>query len=291
MKFIFLCALALLIFKPNFLLTKATNSAHVFQHLCYSGVEKLYGNSDTRNSILCGKKITDVTLLKNLVHCGLIHLFVISGGHLQFILAVLKKTKCPTWLIHSGLVLFSLFTGFQAPLVRITIQHFTNSYLKKRNILLRPDLQIFIGSAVTLLLFPNWISSWSFHLSWMASLALAVPLPKDYPWVLKIFCQQLAMTLFLTPALLQFTDISIHSWLYNIVSTPILSPALIPLALSPFWEPFIQKLTLVLQSLHIENSLTQFPKFQISLIATSLTLHLFVATYRQHFWRSRVHGI
>lgn len=285
MQFIFLCALALHIWKPHFILEKSENSATTFQHLCKVTVENFDSTSSTRSAILCGTKITDFSLLNDLKESGLIHLFIVSGSHLQILIFLLQQIKVPTLLINAFVVVFTLMTGFQAPLVRVVVQFFLRQYFERHNVLLRTDLVVLCSALICLGLFPKWIGSYSFHLSWMAALALSIPIHKSRSLLAQALLRNFFICFGLSLYLFQFSAVSINSWLFNLLIGTLVGPLLIPLALTPLWTPFINAIQLLLSVVSPPNALINLPRYSVAPILFSGLWHFLVHIYRRQYWR------
>lgn len=131
-----------------------------------SALEPLY------NALICGANLPQSHEKQIFVDTGLIHLMVVSGSHLVFIeilLGFLPRRLC---MIVLGAYCF--FTGFQAPVVRAFL----------RRLIARPltdlsgmtSLQIEAATVlIALALYPQWLGSRSFLMSWMCGLALCSP--------------------------------------------------------------------------------------------------------------------
>ena len=129
-------------------------------------------------SLVCGKDLSNSTQLSVLLSTQLYHLAVVSGGHLQILLELLEifvaKTTFGGLIITALLILFSTFTGLQAPVTRSLFVFLFNRFHLKLKIKSRPDLVQLISGTLCLLLFPDWIYSYSLFLSWWAGLSLCL---------------------------------------------------------------------------------------------------------------------
>lgn len=285
MKLIILCATALLLFAPSLLLIKSTMLASKLQNLCNKTVNNVYALSETRTAILCGQKITASATQKTLQASGLIHLFIISGSHIVFLYQLFIYLNFPHWLVSLILILLTFVTGFQAPVVRACIQYFLNRYSKKNKLNLKPDTLVLFTTAFCLLLFPDWVNSPSFHLSWLASLALSIPLSVK-AWHAALF-RQLLISLLVAPLILTWANFSLQSLLFNLTLGSVIGPILIPMALTPFWEPLMRFLIWTLGQLNLSYGVIESNLNPWWFILTSLPIQLGISHYRKIFWRSR----
>ncbi|PIS10504.1 MAG: hypothetical protein COT73_09080, partial [Bdellovibrio sp. CG10_big_fil_rev_8_21_14_0_10_47_8] len=82
--------------------------------------------SQISSSFVCGVSLRDPFASSVFVGSGLIHLIVVSGGHLQLISSIMTmglsesvmKHPRTRWLLGSLLLIYTLISGFQAPVVR-----------------------------------------------------------------------------------------------------------------------------------------------------------------------------
>ena len=106
------------------------------------------------------------------VDTGLIHLMVVSGSHLVFIEMLLGFL--PARIRMLILAAYCYLTGFQAPVVRAFLRRLIGPALIKWSGM--TALQVEAATVVAALaLYPQWLSSRSFLMSWMCGLALAAP--------------------------------------------------------------------------------------------------------------------
>jgi ComEC/Rec2-related protein len=181
---------------------------------------------------------------------GLIHLIVVSGGHLQMLSLFLVECS-PHWLqrrsrlfqvlLGAVLLAYCLFTGFQAPVVRALLARcfFGLSSHWRWNWDLS-KCQIASG-VFALTLFPDWIHSLSFYLSWLASIGfLVAPMCFRYQnRTARLSWWQLCLTCGLIQAFVAVVFGS-FSWLglaMNVLIAAPLALLLVPLSLLPVLWP------------------------------------------------------
>lgn len=182
---------------------------------------------------------------------GLIHLMVVSGGHLWFWLRWFKAPTRRGVFMICFLVLFCLSTRMQPPVVRASSQILMSAFCLKQKLFWRRDQQVFCAGALTWLLLPDSSGSLSLMLSWAASLALC--LGRDRLWV-----QCLWAYVFLFPITLVLGANSPASILFNVALGPLLSLFLYPLSFfSLFFSLLSSPLNLIWQAIEVGLSSLQ----------------------------------
>jgi predicted membrane metal-binding protein len=158
------------------------------QSICISSVNSEIRHNELLGAFICGKSLSPGTIRDLWTTTGLYHLLVVSGSHLIALIscwdfltlsakAALPKSNTsfePAFTVLEALLLlaFSLMTGFQAPLVRSLLGKLLNHLSQTYKWGWPSDIIVMSSGVSCLLLFPDWISSRSLILSWMASLAL-----------------------------------------------------------------------------------------------------------------------
>jgi competence protein ComEC len=114
---------------------------------------------------------------------------VVSGGHLQLLAFLLllpapkfvRRNPIFRFLLWVALLAYCLFTGFQAPVVRAFVARAMASvnYYFRWNWDLG-KIQVAAG-LLCLMLFPEWLQSFSFFLSWLASMGFLLA-PLCFPY-------------------------------------------------------------------------------------------------------------
>lgn len=156
-----------------------TGSAHVWlEQIFLSGPDFCQGEmpkSELRNlysALICGTTLSPSHAKLLFVDTGLIHLMVVSGSHLVFLEILLQFL--PRGIVQTVLALYCYLTGFQAPVVRAFLRRMLARPLMRMSGMTL--LQIEAATVLlALLLYPEWIVSRSFLMSWMCGLALAAP--------------------------------------------------------------------------------------------------------------------
>lgn len=229
---IFLLFLALCLSTPvsPSLLKNLTETSSSFHQKCTQSLPQTLESRAALNSLLCGEKITDTNLQKNLTQTSLIHLFVISGSHLLLIDGLLSKLSIPFFLRFIVLSLYSLLAAWQPPVVRALLGLAWRKQMEHQGFAFAGDLGVLATGLLTLVLFPDWRDSLSLQLSWAASLALCGPsLFRLTSLLHKILLIQLLVFLFLIPPLWGFGSLHPLGLLFNIFLAPLIAFVLLPL--------------------------------------------------------------
>ncbi len=190
-------------------------------------------------AVVCGKKQTPHVLTESLARSGLLHLFVTSGAHLQFLLLLLGGYFW--WQPHRPLpVFFAFLSGlfylsvcqFPPPLLRAGLQ-FIGSGCNRWLMFNAPRWLIaLMTTLIPLLIFPEWTASWSFVLSVYCGLIMAYRQPSD-----SSFRFNFRIYVLLLPFFIQWTPPSVLSIAINMLLTPILGVVLIPICLIDMFTP------------------------------------------------------
>lgn len=123
-------------------------------------------------ALICGIPLPASRAKILFVDTGLIHLMVVSGSHLVFLEMLLAFLPLPA--LRVVLALYCYLTGFQAPVVRAFLRRVLAAPLTRASGM--TVLQIEAATVtVALALYPQWLTSRSFLMSWMCGLALAAP--------------------------------------------------------------------------------------------------------------------
>lgn len=224
-------AVCLSIGAPADLLTNASHLSQKFQEKCVQILPKNSLEQQSLASLLCGEKITETELQKNLQRTSLIHIFVISGSHLILLDELLGILRIPFFVRLLFLSFYSLAVGWQAPAVRALLALGTRQTLKCQSIHLPPDLTVLVTGLITLSLFPSWWTSLSLLMSWNAALALCwgSVLRIKAP-LLRLMISQIGIYVFMSAPLWGLGSLHPLSLIYNLLLAPVVSYLLLPLA-------------------------------------------------------------
>lgn len=136
-------------------------------------------------ALVCGERLPNPLLYKLLEETSLVHLLVISVGHLQMLSWIFEQSQrfknFPYWLQifvqitrWSVLLLFALMSGFHPPVVRALIAEILRSL--SRHFHWHWNL-FFITTAsgiLTLIYQPQWILALALYLPWICCLGFCV---------------------------------------------------------------------------------------------------------------------
>ena len=207
----------------------ATISAPAHQ-FCIKNVPKV--DRDIHSALVCGENRLRSSVRKLLSTTGLIHLLVVSGSHLVVLMELLALISMPHVLRLIILCAFVLMTGFQPPCVRSLVQ-LCLRFLNRLYHWHWSPVELTVRAAIiTLVLVPQWLTSWSFQLSLAASLALAM----TSQTTAKPIRTQLLIALFVAPLLLGNTLAPVCVFA-NVILGPLLGLILFPLAALDFFIP------------------------------------------------------
>jgi predicted membrane metal-binding protein len=181
---------------------------------------------------VCGKNLREPEFLGYLKKFGLLHLIVVSGAHLLFLEKLVHSVglRAKTF-VYPLLILFSLVTLLQPPITRALIAIFLGDLNVRFRLFWHPVQIIFFSGILCWLLFPSWIHSFSFLLSWSCSLILC--LVSGYAsWK-----KHLAIYFFMCFFLLPLQTPHPLSILLNMFLAPVIGLCLFPASLLAFAIP------------------------------------------------------
>lgn len=290
-------ALSLSIALPTSLLTNTSTLSQKFQKKCVQILPKNSLERQSLASLLCGEKITDAELQKNLQRTSLIHIFVISGSHLILLDELLGILRIPLFVRFAFLSFYSLAVGWQAPAVRALVGLFSRTFLRHRRLYFPPDLGVLVAGLLTLTLFPSWWSSLSLLMSWCAALALCwAPLLRIRASLPRLFLSQVCIFLFMSAPLWGLGSLHPLSLVYNLILAPAVSYLLLPLGFAAtLFPPLVGvfdsvmalfRVTLDVLGEPIVVSKAQPPSVEL-LWLWILFWHVFMHLLRVHLWQGR----
>ncbi|HPI41689.1 MAG TPA: ComEC/Rec2 family competence protein, partial [Pseudobdellovibrionaceae bacterium] len=123
-------------------------------------------------AVLCGFDRLTISTEDVFKKTQLIHLLVVSGSHLLLGDMILAFLKVPFFFRWIALLFFTFASGLNPPCLRSLISLSLSHFIQKRKIYIPHDFISLVAGLFTLVLFPNWWTSRSLILSWMASLGL-----------------------------------------------------------------------------------------------------------------------
>lgn len=137
--------------------------------------------SSLLNGILFGLPLKkSLTLYADLKTVGLIHLVVLSGMNITLLSAILGRLTIQFGRYMSlvinilVIILFILFVSPQAPIIRAGIMSILTSVALIYGRKAYPLWALFLAGFVTFLIWPKWVFSLSFQLSYLSTLGLII---------------------------------------------------------------------------------------------------------------------
>lgn len=214
------------------LLAKLAPFAKSLQESCVDYSPQFSVHKESMNALVCGTAIKNSVIKDSFITTELFHLLVVSGSHLQTLLWALDRG--PTRFRRLGffmkwlfLVSYVLMTGLGAPVVRALFAEL----LRSLSAFFRwhwSAWKVQVTSGFILLaLNIEYFYSFSFYLSWLASLGFLWPLPKESSSLQKHFLICLTISLLM---LIPFTYRGPLGLLMNFLFAGVLSFGLFPLA-------------------------------------------------------------
>ncbi len=189
-------------------------------------------------SLVCGQKLYNSQEGLSLRQMGLIHLFVVSGAHLQFldrIFSPLKSFQVWHWLRLPFLLIFVLTAAFPITALRAWFFLLIQKLNKACSLHYSNTDQLLLSILLCLFIFPNQYQSAALPLSWMASLGLQLG---------KNSMSQSTWIYFLTlPILCSFQWLSPWTILVNAFLAPAVGSVLFPASFFTFVFPLITSIT------------------------------------------------
>lgn len=165
------------------------------------------------------------------------HLIIVSAGHFNLLLWILKRLGLQKTLFTPlFLLLFTLMTGAQPPVVRAYGEYCLNIFSTNQKLWIPSEYRTLYCSTILLLIFPSWSSSWSFLLSWLCGILIQILKNQT------LFVQSLGMAIGVFPVICIFSVPHPLSFLFNWILGPPLSMVLFPISLLMIPFPFLHQL-------------------------------------------------
>lgn len=246
-------------------LNYVASSTHWIHTLCQT-YAPLSEFREFYSAIVCGSSLTSPKASLLLRKSGLLHLIVVSGSHLVFLsilLYHLAPKKTPHWFKHLMLGFYVLVTGLQPPVLRAFITQSLFSLNNRFKLFTGGHQIIWSAGLVCILLSPTILVSYSFLLSWGASLALCLTHQQNG------VTKHMNIYFVMLPLLLPLAAPHPISILFNSVMAPFLAFLLFPMSLLSFVLPFLTIITdpiweFLFKTLETTTqSFTFFPQFAV----------------------------
>ncbi|MCB9026595.1 MAG: ComEC/Rec2 family competence protein [Bdellovibrionaceae bacterium] len=204
------------------LLTYLAPLSSKMHEYCLNMLPKNSSYLDIHKALICSHSLYNSDFLIPIKQLGLLHLFVVSGFHLNILYQWLKIgnsncTKFHLYLIRIILLLYSLFCSLKAPILRAYIQFIWPISLNTLS------QKIFYVGSVLLAIEPSLWCSLSLQLSWISALIITHQI---LPTCFKLIFLYLFIYIFLSPLALAHP----LSILATLLLTPIIAYFLLPLS-------------------------------------------------------------
>jgi ComEC/Rec2-related protein len=157
----------------SYLLNYSAYLSQLFNNNCKNMADAAPLLSAVQNGLICGVNIMPKEISNHLKKLGIIHWFVVSGAHLIFIEKLLTGLKIgyrPLLLLI--LFFYALVAGMNAPVMRAFVNILFIYWLSESTNSWPTLIISLISGLSTIFLFPQFLLSQSFYLSWACSLIL-----------------------------------------------------------------------------------------------------------------------
>lgn len=180
-------------------------------------------------AMACGEPPSPNIFISDLKSLGIYHLLVVSGSHfvfLEYLLLPLSRRFNYCGKIFSFILLtwFALTCLLAPPVLRALI----NFMLRKLNVEIKANWQghhlALLSGLITLTIYPEWLISLSFILSWTASLLITLPIRHSLQKHMTVF-------LGLIPLIFTMQPMTPLVGLCNWILTPVLGLIMLPACL------------------------------------------------------------
>ncbi len=149
--------------------------SHSLHSLCLKVADKNLFYKTEIKALICGQKISQPKVKNLLSHIGVLHMFVVSGAHIQFYRRVIALFFPTRWLFTIQslfLALYSTVCLFSAPLVRASVDYLFEHAVCVHKLNWGKEQRIFISGICCLIVNPYYFQGLSLGLSWVAALCL-----------------------------------------------------------------------------------------------------------------------
>jgi ComEC/Rec2-related protein len=213
---------------------KLSESSLFLHHFCLQMLPKGVENHGSLEALVCGKNMQEFELQQLLVQSSLIHIFVVSGSHFLFLHKILARLPIVRFCPLLVLSLYCLATLCQPPALRSLLFLCLVSLSKRQKWFVSPVILVFLSCALSVCIFPQWISSRSLLMSLLAALTMAVMSEfwgEKRESVSATFLTQNAIYLVMCFSLWGISNLHPLSILMNISLAPLIGLVIFPLAL------------------------------------------------------------
>ena len=227
--------------------------------LCLGQVDPRSDHALFHQALICGKNLPEGILRETFMRSSILHLIVVSGSHLLFLEKMVKGLVRYRILTLFLLLFYTATALFQAPVSRALVNLYIRQLAQARKWAWSQTQVSLFSGILCLFFFPQWSHSYSFLLSWCASLALAFI--SDHQWPKRPLEQAAFIYGFFLYPLSFISHPHPLAILFNALITPFVGLLLFPFSLLGMVFPFLREgmdgfLSLFLQGLeHLSGSL------------------------------------
>jgi competence protein ComEC len=236
-------------------------------NICQDSVPRNSAYFDMYAAIVCASNLKKDIFSQNIRDIGLFHLIIVSGSHFVFLeqlliwiskkfggLSKLKlhqgtpqyqqksrrisyfKTKCAPIVVFLILSLFALTCKLAPPVTRSWVSLMLRNVNEESKLCWQGYHTTFFSGVVSLLIYPQWFTSISFQLSWMAAFMISLPIEDSLRRHFLIYCGLLPI---MSTIQFQHPLTSAINWIF----APLVGLALFPLSLFTLIFNFISPIT------------------------------------------------
>lgn len=239
---------------------------------------------DFYSALVCGADLPPGALTESFKVSGLLHIMVVSGSHLIFLLFFYEKLFKGrfNFLKVPLLFFYTIVTGFQAPTIRALIGIGIRKINQTRKYFWDEVQITWITGMLTILLIKNWTTSYSLLLSWAATLALSLTQET------KGLKRHAVIFVILFPVLIPLNPPNPISIVMNFIFAPILELILFPLSVLSFAIPiskYVDYLWVCIEFILNEVRLSFTPAQSYPISISILWLYLFFLNLYFYFRR------
>lgn len=210
-----------------------TFSIDIFTNVINTALVEPY--SSLLNGITFGKDVPPyLNLYLKFKKSGLLHIMVLSGSNIAMLGAMIEalfgfvNKKIAVGLTICFILLFTISVGFEPPVVRAAIMGIISLLAIVFNRKATAIYSLFLTGVITLIFWPEWITSVSFLLSYGATLGIILfgaSQSKPRWWFPNELRISLAAQIFTTPIIfIYFKQLSLISPLTNVLVSFIIGP-------------------------------------------------------------------
>jgi competence protein ComEC len=213
---------------------KLSEYSLTLHHLCLRSLPNAVENLRSLETLVCGKNMQDLELKNLLMQTSLIHIFIVSGSHFLFLHKILTRLPIVRFCPLLPLSLYALVTLCQPPSLRSLLFILLAEISVHKKLFITPVILVFLSCALSISIFPQWISSRSLLMSLMAALVIAVMSDfwgKDHDSIPALFLTQSALYFVMGFCLWGFSNLHPLSILLNLTLGPLIGGLLFPLSL------------------------------------------------------------